>query len=151
MGMFSLFDIAGSAMRAQSQRLSTIASNLANADSSLAADGKPYRARQVVFQVQPLADLRPPRAGAANTVGLPQPEGAAGVRVARIAESQAPFRQVYQPGHPQADAKGMVAYPNVDPVEEMTNMIAASRAYQFNVEVMNTSRTLIQRTLEIGR
>jgi len=151
MGMFSLFDIAGSAMTAQSQRLSTIASNLANAESSASADGKPYRARQVVFQVQPLRDLRPSRRGAGDTVGLPQPEDASGVRVARVVESQAPLRQVYQPGHPQADANGMVAYPNVDPVEEMTNMIAASRAYQFNVEVMNTSRILIQRTLEIGR
>jgi flagellar basal-body rod protein FlgC len=105
----------------------------------------------VVFQVQPLRDLRPAGRALADTVGSPQPSGASGVRVARVIESQTPFRQVYQPGHPQADANGMVAYPNVDPVEEMTNMIAASRAYQFNVEVMNTSRILIQRTLEIGR
>jgi len=151
MGMFSLFDIAGSAMTAQSQRLSTIASNLANVDSSTSADGKPYRARQVVFQVQALQDLRPPRRLTAGLAGLPQPEGAAGVRVARVTESEAPFRKVYQPGHPQADATGMVNYPNVDPVEEMTNMIAASRAYQFNAEVVNTSRMLLQRTLEIGR
>jgi len=151
MGMFSLFDIAGSAMTAQNQRLSTIASNLANVDSSVTPDGKPYRARQVVFEVQALRDLRPVRGNPAGTLGLPQPEGAAGVRVARVVESQAAFRHVYQPGHPQADQSGMVAYPNVDPVEEMANMIAASRAYQFNVEVMNTSRLLLQRTLEIGR
>ena len=151
MGMFSLFDIAGSAMTAQSQRLSTIASNLANVDSSASPDGKPYRARQVVFQVQPLRDLRPAGQPVSDAIGLPQPAGATGVRVAKVVESQAPFRQIHQPGHPQADANGMVTYPNVDPVEEMTNMIAASRAYQFNVEVMNTSRILIQRTLEIGR
>ncbi len=142
MGMFTLFDIAGSAMTAQSQRLSTIASNLANIDSSTSADGKPYRSRQVVFQVQPLAQPGQPASGT---------DGPTGVRVARVIESQAPFRKVYQPGHPQADANGMVTYPNVDPVEEMTNMISASRAYQFNVEVMNTSRLLLQKTLEIGR
>jgi len=150
MGMFSLFDIAGSAMTAQSQRLSAVASNLANIDSSTSADGKPYRARQVVFQVQPLAALGARGvASAAATTG--QPDGAAGVRVARVAESQAPFRKAYQPGHPQADANGLVTYPNVDAVEEMTNMIAASRAYQFNAEVMSTSRILLQKTLEIGR
>lgn len=150
MGMFTLFDIAGSAMTAQSQRLSAIASNLANVESSTSPDGQPYRARQVIFQVQPLRDLRP-TGGVAGRESLAQPDGAAGVRVSRVVESQAPFRRVYQPGHPQADATGMVTYPNVDPVEEMTNMIAASRAYQFNVEVVNTSRILLQRTLEIGR
>lgn len=142
MGMFTLFDIAGSAMTAQSQRLSTIASNLANIDSSTSVDGKPYRSRQVVFQVQALAQPGQPTAAA---------DGPVGVRVANVVESQAPFRKVYQPGHPQADANGMVTYPNVDPVEEMTNMISASRAYQFNVEMMNTSRLLLQKTLEIGR
>jgi len=140
MGMFTLFDIAGSAMGAQSQRLNAIASNLANVDSSTSVDGKPYRARQVVFQVQPMTSAAPE-----------QREAAAGVKVARVIESQAAMRHVYKPGHPQADANGMVTYPNVDPVEEMTNMIAASRAYQFNVDVMNTSRILLQKTLEIGR
>lgn len=133
MGMFSVLDIAGSAMAAQSQRLSAIASNLANVDSSTSADGRPYRARQVVFEVQQIAP------------------GATGVKVARVVESAAPLRKVYQPGHPQADASGMVSYPNVDPVEEMVNMISASRAYQMNAELFNTSRSLLQRTLEIGR
>jgi flagellar basal-body rod protein FlgC len=104
----------------------------------------------VVFQVQALQDLRPqrrsPAASSASAAGgRGRCEGGSGGR------ESGPFRKVYQPGHPQADASGIVNYPNVDPVEEMTNMIAASRAYQFNVEVMNTSRQLLQRTLEIGR
>lgn len=135
MSMFNVLTIAGSALNAQSVRLNTTASNLANAESVVGADGEPYRAKQVVF--------------AATQVG----SGAAaqGVRVTEVVESAAPLRLVYDPNSPAADEEGYVAMPNVDVVEEMVNMISASRSYQNNAEVMNTARTLLQRTLAIGQ
>jgi flagellar basal-body rod protein FlgC len=132
--MFNVFTIAGSALSAQSVRLNTTASNLANADSVTGADGQPYRAKQVVFAATPVAG-----------------QGSQGVRVTQIVESAAPLRMVYDPASPAADGDGYVAMPNVNAVEEMVNMISASRSYQNNVEVMNTARTLLQRTLAIGQ
>jgi flagellar basal-body rod protein FlgC len=133
MSMLNVFNIAGSALNAQSLRLNTTASNLANADSVAGPDGKPYKARQVVFQAVPM--------GSAGQ----------GVQVQGVVESAAPMRMVYEPTSPVADDKGYVAMPNVDVVEEMVNMISASRAYQTNAEVMNTAKTLMQRTLTIGQ
>lgn len=133
MSMLNVFNIAGSALNAQSLRLNTTASNLANADSVAGPDGKPYKARQVVFQAVPMG---------ANGQG---------VQVQQVVESAAPMRMVYDPQNPAADDKGYVAMPNVDVVEEMVNMISASRAYQTNAEVMNTAKTLMQRTLTIGQ
>lgn len=134
MSMFNVFTIAGSALNAQSVRLNTTASNLANADSVAGANGQPYRAKQVVFAATPVAG-----------------QGSQGVRVTQIVESAAPLRMVYDPASPAADGEGYVAMPNVNPVEEMVNMISASRSYQNNAEVMNTARTLLQRTLAIGQ
>lgn len=134
MSMFNVFDIAGSALSAQSLRLNTTASNLANADSVVGADGQPYRAKQVVFQATP--------------VGRGE---AAGVRVTQVVDSAAPMRLVYDPANPAANGEGYVEMPNVNVVEEMVNMISASRSYQNNVEVMNTAKTLLQRTLTIGQ
>lgn len=134
MSMFSIFGISGSAIAAQSQRLNVVASNLANADAVADADGKSYKARQVVFQTQP--------AGA---------EGLAGVSVREVRESDTPGRRVHAPDHPLADAAGYVTYSNVNPVEEMVNMISASRSYQNNVEVMNTAKTLLLKTLQMGQ
>lgn len=134
MSLLKVFDIASSAMTAQSQRLNVVASNLANADSASGADGKPYQAKQVVFQTQPL--------------GAP---GSAGVRVSAVIEDPSPMRRSYDPKHPLADAEGYVTLPNVNVVEEMVNMIAASRAYQNNVELMNTAKTLMLRTLNMGQ
>ena len=133
MSLLNVFQIAGSALTAQSMRLNTTASNLANADSVAGADGQPYRAKQVVFQATPMGN------------GY-----ASGVSVKGVVESSAPLRIVYDPKNPAANADGYVSMPNVDTVEEMTNMISASRAYQNNVEVMNTAKTLMQRTLTIG-
>jgi len=130
------FDIAASALTAQSQRLNVVASNLANAESATGADGQPYQAKQVVFQ--------------ATGVGAPDAQGAQGVRVAAVIADPSPMRRVHMPGHPLADADGYVTLPNVNVVEEMVNMIAASRAYQNNVEVMNTAKTLLLRTLTLG-
>lgn len=134
--MFNVFRIAGSALSAQSMRLNTTASNLANADSVIAEDGQPYRAKQVVFAARQL-----PGAGPASI----------GVVVPQIVESAAPMRLVYEPNNPAANAQGYVEMPNVNVVEEMVNMISASRSYQNNAEVMNTARTLLQKTLTIGQ
>ena len=131
--MFNIFSIAGSALTAQSARLNAVASNLANADSMAGADGKPYRAKEVVFK-------------ATSVDG-----GGLGVRVTGVVESAAPFRMTYDPKNPAADEKGYVAMPNVNVVEEMVNMISASRAYQNNAEVMNTAKSLMLKTLAIGQ
>lgn len=138
MSLLSIFDIAGSALSAQSQRMNVAASNMANADSVVGPDGQPYRARQVVFQVNP-----------AEGQALGQEIG--GVRVAGVVQDQSPLKQVYDPKHPLADAQGYISMPNVDPVAETVNMIAASRSYQANVEVLNTAKALMQKTLTIGQ
>lgn len=132
MSTLNVFNIAASAMNAQSVRLNTTASNLANVDSAVGADGKPYKAKQVVFESVPM--------GAGQ-----------GVKVQQVVESAAPGRMQYDPASPLADENGYVTMPNVDPVEEMVNMISASRAYQNNVEVMNTAKTLMQKTLTLGQ
>ena len=138
MSMLRIFDVASSAISAQSQRLNVVASNLSNADTVAGPDGAAYTARQVVFQT---ALMGPPG----------QRETSAGVRVSTIAEDNTPGRRVLDPKHPSADADGYVTYSNVNPVEEMVNMISASRSYQNSVEVMNTARNLLQKTLQMGQ
>ena len=138
MSMLNIFNVSGSAISAQSQRLNVVASNLANADTVAGPDGKAYKARQVQFQTQ--------------LVGAQADDiTSAGVRVSTIVEDQSPGRQVHDPANPAADAKGYVTYSNVNPVEEMVNMISASRSYQNNVEVMNTAKTLLLKTLQMGQ
>ena len=134
MSMFSLFNVSGSAISAQSQRLNVVASNLANVDAVAGPDGKAYKARQVVFQTAPM--------GA---------DSAAGVRVSTIQESNTPGKRTHDPSHPLADAEGYVSHSNVNAVEEMVNMISASRSYQNNVEVMNTAKSLLLKTLQMGQ
>lgn len=134
MSLFSIFNISGSAMSAQSKRLNVSASNMANADSIAGPDGKPYRAKQVVFNVD-------------NVVG----QNIGGVKVSGITESNDPDRLVYEPANPLADDKGYVHMPNVDVVGEMVNTISASRSYQANVEVMNSAKTLMLKTLTLGQ
>ncbi|MCI0508840.1 flagellar basal-body rod protein FlgC [Chromohalobacter marismortui] len=134
MSMFSIFEISSSAMSAQSQRMNATASNMANADSVAGPDGEPYRAKHVMFQAQ---------SQGGSELG--------GVRVTEVVESDAPPRMEYRPDHPLANEEGYVAMPNVDPVDEMVDMIAASRSYQANVEVMNTSKSLMRQTLTIGQ
>lgn len=136
MSLFRVFDIASSAMTAQSIRLNTTASNLANAESATSSTGQPYRSKQVVFTATPL------QAGQAQAVG---------VKVSSISEDPSPPRLVYDPRNPLADGQGYVAMPNVNVVEEMTNMLSASRAYQTNADMMNTAKTLLQRTLQLAQ
>ncbi len=133
MSMFSIFEISGSAMSAQSQRMNVTASNLANADSVAGPDGEAYRARQTVFETR--AQSR---------------EGIGGVGVREVVEDPSPMRMEYRPEHPLADEEGYVTMPNVDPVGEMVNMISASRSYQANVEVMNTNKQMMLKTLTLG-
>jgi flagellar basal-body rod protein FlgC len=137
MSMFQIFNVAGSAVSAQSQRLNVVASNLANADTVAGPDGSAYKARQVVFQTE--------------LMGAQGDAGSAGVRVSTISEDQTAGRRVHDPKHPGADAEGYVTYSNVNAVEEMVNMISASRSYQNNIEVMNTAKTLLQKTLQLGQ
>lgn len=134
MSLFNIFNVAGSAMSAQGQRLNTVASNLANADSTTSATGETYRAKQVVFS--------------AVQSGNP---AVAGVKVQQVVEDQSPLKMVHNPEHPQADENGYVAMPNVNVVEEMVNMISASRSYQTNVETMNAAKTLLLKTLTLGQ
>nr|WP_297355866.1 flagellar basal body rod protein FlgC [uncultured Caldimonas sp.] len=134
MSMFKIFNISGSAVSSQSQRLNVVASNLANADTVAGPDGQAYKARQVVFQTVLMGE-----------------QGAAGVKVNQITEDQTPGRRVHDPQNPQADAEGYVTYSNVNAVEEMVNMISASRSYQSNVEVMNTAKSLLLKTLQMGQ
>jgi flagellar basal-body rod protein FlgC len=134
MSMFNIFSVSGSAVSAQSQRLNVVASNLANADTVAGPDGQAYKARQVSFQTQLTGEV-----------------GAAGVTVSNISEDQTPGRRVHDPKHPQADGEGYVTYSNVNAVEEMVNMISASRSYQNNVEVMNTAKNLLLKTLQMGQ
>ena len=137
MSMFKIFDISGSAVSSQSQRLNTVASNLANVDTVAGPDGQAYKARQVTFQTELMG----------QTANDPT---AAGVRVSTISEDQTPGRKVHDPKHPSADADGYVTYSNVNPVEEMVNMISASRSYQNNLEVMNTAKSLLLKTIQLG-
>ena len=133
MSLFNIFGIAGSGMLAQSQRLNVVASNLANADSSTSPTGQPYKAKQVIFSSLPMAG------------------GAVGVKVNGVVESTLPPNMVYEPANPLADAKGFVAMPNVNIVEEMVNMISASRSYQNNVDMMNTAKSMLLKTLTMGQ
>ncbi len=133
MSLFNIFNVSGSAMSAQAQRLNTVASNLANADSVTSPTGEAYRAKAVVFESVPTAT------------------GGTGVRVREVVEDQSPMKQVYDPKHPMADDKGYVTMPNVNVVDEMVNMLSASRSYQTNVETMNAAKTMLLKTLTIGQ
>jgi len=134
MSLFNILNVAGSAMNAQSQRLNTVASNLANADSATSSTGEVYKAKQVVFSATPMGE-----------------GGATGVSVAAVVDDPSPLKVVYDPKNPLADEKGNVTLPNVNVVEEMVNMISASRSYQSNVEMMNTTKTLLLKTLTLGQ
>ena len=136
MSLFNIFNVSGSAMSAQSQRLNTTASNLANADSATSASGEAYRAKQVVFEAVPVG-----AGGAAGT----------GVKVREVVEDPSPLKQVYDPKNPLADDKGYVSMPNVNVVDEMVNMLSASRSYQTNVETMNAAKTMLLKTLTLGQ
>ena len=142
MSLFNIFDQSGSGMAAQTLRLNSIASNIANAESVAANPEETYRARYPVFQ-----------AALQDAIGSQQPDQTlqSGVQVPGVVESQKPFDLRYEPDHPYANDDGYVTYPNVSVVEEMANMVSASRSFQVNVEVMNTAKTLAERLLTMGQ
>jgi flagellar basal-body rod protein FlgC len=142
MSMFKVFDIAGSGMAAQSLRLNTTASNLANANSVASSPDKAYHAREPLF-----AAVHAEMAGADSSAG----DAAVGVRVSGITESQAAIPSHYEPGNPMADASGYVYGSNVNPIDELVNMISASRSYQNDVEVMQSAKQLMLKTLDLGK
>lgn len=137
MSLLGVFDVAGSAMSAQAIRLNTVSSNLANADTASSSIDRTYRSRQPVFATAMQAFSDDP--------------SQAGVKVTGIVESKEELRMRYEPSHPMANENGYIFLPNVNVVEEMANMISASRSYQNNVEVMNTSKQLLQATLRLGQ
>ncbi|ODS23801.1 flagellar basal body rod protein FlgC [Candidatus Endobugula sertula] len=140
MSLDNIFSIAGSGMNAQSIRLNTTASNLANADAAASSIDETYRGRHPIFTALN------------NTLNIDKNTGATiGVGVLGIVESDAPLQPRYEPHHPLADDEGYVYYPNVNVVEEMTNMISASRSFQMNVEVMNSAKQMMQRVLSLGQ
>ncbi|AGA92164.1 flagellar basal-body rod protein FlgC [Thioflavicoccus mobilis 8321] len=139
MALERVFNIAGSALGAESVRLNTVASNLANADTVSGSPNDIYRAREPVF-----ASMLNEQLGGGNS-------GAAGVQVTGIVESGAAPRAEYRPDHPAADADGYVYYSNVNVMEELANLISASRSYETNVDVMTTTKQLLLKTLELGR
>src|SRR5215469_11115264 len=139
MSIFAALAIAGSGMAAESERLSAVASNISNVNSVVTSSGDPYRAREVVFQA----------VSASEDTDEPSAVGMAGVKVAAVVESAEPLRTVHDPGSTFADANGYVTMPNVNPVEEMVNMISAQQDYQANLEAFNVAKGLALRTLQI--
>ncbi len=146
MPLGNIFDIAGSGMRAQSLRLNTTASNLANAETVSSSVDETYRARKPVFEA-----IQQQAMGQVGADDSMRAEAVRGVNVSAIVESEAPLDRRFQPDHPMADEEGYVFYPNVNVVEEMADMMSAKRSYQLNVEVMNSAKTMMQRLLTLGQ
>lgn len=146
MSLGAIFDIAGSGMAAQSLRLNTTASNMANANSAASSEGDVYRAKKPIFQAVQLDAMSQMRRAM-----TPENEASNGVQVTGIVESQAPLDMRYEPHHPLANEEGYVMYPNVNIVEEMTDMMSASRSFQTNVDVMNAAKTMVQQVLSLGQ
>jgi len=144
MALGNVFDIAGSGMNAQSLRLNTTASNIANAQTASSSVDQVYRGRHPVFAAvyNKAMDFNANQASS---------DSEAGVQVLGVVESDAPLQPRYEPHHPMANDEGYVYYPNVNVVEEMTNMISASRSFQVNVEVMNSAKQMVQRVLTLGQ
>ena len=148
MSLTNVFDIAGSGMNAQSIRLNTTASNIANAESASSSVDETYRARKPWFAVMQKEFMSVNKDGEFQQL---EGETGVGVQVLGIVEKDAPLKQRFQPDHPMANEDGYVYYPNVNIVEEMTDMMSSSRSYQMNVEVLKTTKQMLQRTLTLGQ
>jgi flagellar basal-body rod protein FlgC len=146
MGLFDAINTAASGLSAERLRMDVTAENLANAQTTKGADGQPYRRKVVALQ-----EAAPGGFGATLGSAMARQTGAAGVRVAGIAQDPTPNRLVYDPGHPDADARGYVSMPNVQPVTEMVDLISASRGYEANVTVMQTAKQMFAKTLDLLR
>jgi flagellar basal-body rod protein FlgC len=144
MSLFGGLEISASALTAERLRMDVVAENLANAQTTRGADGQPYRRKEVILQE------RAGSFGASLSAAMDKSSGA-GVQVAAVVEDQTPLKRVYDPGHPDADADGYVAMPNVDTVTEMVDLIGAQRAYEANVTAMQAAKQMFGRTLELLR
>jgi flagellar basal-body rod protein FlgC len=149
MGFFDSLDISASGLTAERLRMDVTAENLANAQTTRGANGQPYRRKEVVLQEVPQGGFGASLAAAMGPGGAGARPG--GVEVAGIAEDQTPFKTIYDPGHPDADARGYVRMPNVDTVSEMVDLISASRAYEANVTAMQTAKQMFTKTLDLLR
>jgi flagellar basal-body rod protein FlgC len=134
MSLLNIFEISGSAMTAQSVRLNTIASNLANADSTASAPENTYKAKHVVFEAHPIGESK-----------------STGVKIQKIIEDTSAPRMMHNPAHPNANSEGFVSLPNVNITQQMVDMISTSRAYQNNVETMNAAKSMLLKTLTLGQ
>ena len=139
MSLFDTFKVAASAMRAQTQRLNTVASNMANTGTVASSEEETYKAKRVVFEA--VLDKR---------TGLNKANSAVMVSANEIINDQSPARKIYSPGHPMADQEGYIFMPDINPASEMVDMLSASRNYQTNAEVLTTSKNLMMKTLNIG-
>ena len=134
---FDVLRVSASGLYAQRARMNLIASNMANAHTTRTQEGGPYRRQDIVFTATPM--------------GKEPKDGISGVNVSEVVEDQSPFKQVYDPGNPDADKDGVVQMPNVDPLAEMVNMMMASRAYEANVSTFNLSKGIFKQALQIGK
>ncbi|TDO96210.1 flagellar basal body rod protein FlgC [Marinomonas balearica] len=148
MSLNNIFAISGSAMSAQTIRLNTVASNIANVDSVASSVDETYRARKPVFSEMMEESMR---ARGWRDVSDDDLQSGVGVHVAGIVESDAPLNPRYEPDHPMSNEEGYVFYPNVNPVEEMADMMSATRSFQTNVEVMNSAKSMMQKMLTLGQ
>jgi len=144
MNLFGLLELSGSALGAERLRAEVVASNMANAETTRTAEGGPYQRRLVVFRAQRMPQF-------AMLLGGMQNLASRGVRVQQVVADPAPPLERYQPGHPDADAKGYVAYPAVNPIEEMTDLLGAMRAYQLNAAAVQSVKMMIQQSLQLLR
>jgi flagellar basal-body rod protein FlgC len=149
MSLTSVFNIAGTGMSAQSTRLNTISSNIANAETVSSSVDQTYRARHPVFATMYQSATQ--AGGDQGSLFTEQDQSGVGVQVMGVIEDQSSLMPRYEPDHPAADDNGYVYYPNVNVVEEMADMISASRSFQTNVEMMNTAKQMMQRVLTLGQ
>jgi flagellar basal-body rod protein FlgC len=146
MGLLSAMDISASGLNAQRRRLEVISSNLANANTTRTVEGGPYRRKDLVFESAPVNE-----SFSTNLDSAMESPGRSGVEVTAIYEDETPFIKKYDPSHPDADAEGFVLMPNVNPIEEMVNMISATRSFEASVQSINTIKDIARKSLEIGR
>lgn len=144
MNLFGVLELSGTALGAERQRAEVVASNMANAETTRTTEGGPYQRRLVVFRAQRLPQFSMMLAGL-------QSLAARGVRVDQVIADSAPPLRRFQPGHPDADAQGYVAYPAINPVEEMTDLLGAMRAYELNSAAVQSAKAMIQQALDILR
>ncbi len=147
--LFSSMNISAAGMAAQRSRLDVVAENIANAESTRTTAGGPYRRRQVIFQTIPTSGMA--SFGSVFQSTMKSQSSFQSVRVSKVIEDQTPFREVYDPSHPDADASGMVKMPNVNTVKEMVDMNSAARGFESNVTVMQASKRMFLKTLELLR